>query len=95
MPAAVWADPDVIGCMDHPDSDYWSHVLLTVKLQLIFLEKQIQLKFRRKSVNLLVWESGLIMFVQLDKAEVTTLLQTGCLSTGFKGSLTTLWIRRP
>ena len=36
-----------------------------------------------------------IMFVQLDKAEVTTLLQTGCLSTGFKGRLTTLWIRCP
>ena len=36
-----------------------------------------------------------IMFLQLDKAEVTTLLPTGCLSTGFKRRLTTLRIRRP
>ena len=44
----VWADPDVIGCLDHPDSSYWSHVLMSVKLVLIFLEKQLQSKFRGK-----------------------------------------------
>ena len=44
----VWADPDLIGCKDHPDSAYWSHVLITVKLQLIFLERQLQSKFRGK-----------------------------------------------
>ena len=36
-----------------------------------------------------------IMFLELDKAEVTTLVQTGCLSTGFKRRLTMLRIRRP
>ena len=44
----VWADPEVIGCLDHTDSSYWSHVLMTVKLVLIFLEKQLQAKYRGK-----------------------------------------------
>ena len=39
-----WSDPDNIGCKEHPD--YWSHVLMTVKILLIWLEKQIQKKFR-------------------------------------------------
>ena len=41
-----WSDPEGDGCKDHADSPYWSHVLIPVKLQLIYLEKQVQRKFR-------------------------------------------------
>ena len=41
-----WFDPDGDGCKDHADSPYWSHVLMTVKLLLIWLEKQVQKKYR-------------------------------------------------
>ena len=32
-----WSDPDREGCKDHADSPNWSHVLITVKLHLIWL----------------------------------------------------------
>ena len=41
-----WADPDDIDCVEHANSPYWSHLLMTVKILLIWLEKQIQKKFR-------------------------------------------------
>ena len=44
----IWADPEVEGCLEHTDSSYWSHVLMTVKMVLIFLEKSLQSKFRGK-----------------------------------------------
>ena len=40
-----------IGCKDHADSPIWSHLLMTVKLFLNWLEKNLQRKFCQSPGN--------------------------------------------
>ena len=42
----IWADPDVEGCQEHPESSFWSHPLMTVRMILLYLEKTLLSKFR-------------------------------------------------
>ena len=46
----TWMAED-IGCKEHADSPIWSHLLMTVKLFLNWLEKHIQRKFRQSPGN--------------------------------------------
>ena len=54
----IWADPEVEGCLEHTDSSYWSHVLMTVKMVLNFLEKSLQSNFRGKPHLFRVCKAG-------------------------------------
>ena len=54
-----WPDPDDIGCAEHADFPYWSHLLMTVKILLIWLEKQIQRKFRTHPGSFPVCKTGI------------------------------------
>ena len=42
----IWADPDVEGCQEHPESSFWSHPLMTARMLLLYLEKTLLSKFR-------------------------------------------------
>ena len=55
-----WSDPNGDRCKDHADSPYWSHVLITIKIQLIYPEKQVQAKFRAKPHMFPICKSSLL-----------------------------------
>ena len=42
----ILADPDVEGCQDQPESSFWSHALMTVRMVLLCIEKTLQSKYR-------------------------------------------------
>ena len=58
-----------IGCKEHADSPIWSHLLVTVKIFLGWLEKQIQKKFCQNPRQFTVCKTSDLQVVNHDSIE--------------------------